>query len=573
MGRRRIRFMNIDLAALPDDVKTLHRMVSELAAALDSERAEAQAEIDRLRRIVKVLQRSRFGRRSERIDDDQLQLGLEDLDADIARAETRHAEPSASHPNPGAAPRRPTLPDHLPRQDVTLDIGASACPCCGGAVHEIGETISEMLDYVPARLRVLHIRRPKYGCRVCGTIHQSPAPERPITKGLATPELIAHVLVSKYCDHLPLYRQSQIFARQGVDLNRSTLAGWVGGACWWLEALHARLAAHVFASGKLFADDTPIPVLDPGRGRTRTGRLWVYARDDRPWAGPDPPAAVYFYSPDRKAARPAAHLDRFRGVLQVDGYAGFEQLTIGGDIVLAACWAHARRKFYEFHQATHSPIAAEALRRIAELYAIEKRIRGQPAETRRLTREAKSRSLIEAMKPWLEKQLRRVPKRSGLADAIRYVLARWPALCRFLDDGRIELDNNPVERTIRPIALGRKNHLFAGSDGGADRWAMVASLAARSGRAVAPGPPSALTNLLRALRNSLSYSGKTCWVEKSSGPTAFPAAAIEAFSEKCREFVRSASSSSRFAIVIYSSRRSLLNVDPLGVDASAIDRS
>ena len=477
MGRRRIRFMNIDLAALPDDIETLQRMVGDLAAALDSERMEAQVEIDRLRRIVKALQRSHFGRRSERLDDDQLQLGLDDLDVDIARAEAR-PKPSESHPDPGSkvTQRCPTLPDHLPRQDVTLDIGAGTCPCCGKAVHKIGETISEMLDYVPARLRVLRIRRPKYGCRACGTIYQAPAPERPIAKGRATPELIAHVLISKYCDHLPLYRQSQIFARQGVDLNRSTLAGWVGGACWWLEALHARLADHILASGKLFADDTPIPVLDPGRGQTRTGRLWVYARDDRPWTGPAPPAAIYFYSPDRKAARPAAHLERFHGVLQVDGYAGFEQLTTSGDIVLAACWAHVRRKFYEFHLATGSPIAAEALRRIAELYAIEKRIRGQPAETRRLAREAKSRSLIEAMKPWLEKQLRRVPKRSGLADAIRYALARWPSLCRFLDDGRIELDNNPVERAIRPISLGRKNHLFAGSDGGADRWAMVASL-------------------------------------------------------------------------------------------------
>jgi len=472
--------MNIDLAALPNDVETLHRMVGELAAALDSERAEAQTEIDRLRRIVKALQRSRFGRRSERLDDDQLQLGLEDLDTDIARTEARHAEPSASHPDPDskAAQRRPTLPDHLPHQDVTLDIGAGGCPRCGGAVHEIGETISEMLDYVPARLRVLRIRRPKYGCRVCATIHQAPAPERPIANGLATPELIAHVLISKYCDHLPLYRQSQIFARQGVDLNRSTLAGWVGGAAWWLEALQARLADHIFASGKLFADDTPIPVLDPGRGQTRTGRLWVYARDDRPWAGPDPPAAVYFYSPDRKAERPAAHLDRFRGVLQVDGYAGFEQLTIGGDIVLAACWAHARRKFYEFHQATRSPIAAEALRRIAELYAIEKEIRGRSAMERQGTRDSRSRPLVDAMKPWLEDQLRRVPPRGGLADAIRYALARWPALCRFLDDGRIELDNNPVERAIRPVALGRKNHLFAGSDGGADRWAIAASILA-----------------------------------------------------------------------------------------------
>jgi hypothetical protein len=243
-----------------------------------------------------------------------------------------------------------------------------------------------------------------------------------------------------------------------------------------LEPLQARLAAHVFASAKLFADDTPLPVLDPGRGRTKTGRLWVYARDDRPWAGPDPPAAVFFYSPDRKALRPASHLENFKGVLQVDGYAGFEALPAKGDILLAACWAHARRKFYEFHQATGSPIAAEALRRIAELYAVERRVRGQTAKARRLARQEISLPLTDAMKPWLEAQLGRVPPKGGLAEAIRYSLVRWPALCRFLDDGRIELDTNPVERAIRPVALGRKNHLFAGSDGGAERWATVSSL-------------------------------------------------------------------------------------------------
>ena len=468
--------MRLDLENLPSDIGLLHCLVCDMAVVVETR----DDEIERLQRIIKQLQRARFGRRSERLDPDQLALGLEDLDADIARAE---ADLPPEAPGEEQKPRRasddrPSLPDHLPRQDVTLDIDAGARPCCGGAIHKIGETVSEMLDYVPARLRVLRIRRPKYGCRACGTIHQAPAPERPIAKGLASTGLLAHVLVSKYCDHVPLYRQSQIFARNGVDLNRSTLANWVGGACWWLEPLQARLAAHVFASTKLFADDTTIPVLDPGRGRTRTGRFWVYARDDRPWAGPDPPAAVFFYSPDRKAERPAVHLEGFRGVLQVDGYAGFERLTVRGDIVLAACWAHARRKFYEFHQATGSPIAAEVLRRIAGLYAIEREIRGQSAAERQGTRDTRSRPLVDAMKPWLERQLHRVPPRGGLAGAIRYALARWPALCRFLDDGRIELDTNAVERAIRPVALGRKNHLFAGSDGGADRWAIVASLLA-----------------------------------------------------------------------------------------------
>lgn len=468
--------MNIDLAALPDDVETLHRLIGELSSALDSERAQAQAEIARLQQIVKLLQRNRFGRSSEQLGDDQLQLGLEDLDGDIARIEADlPPEGPGTRTRPQHVPDSdPGLPDHLQRVDRLEDIAPAACPCCGGAVHTIGESISEMLDYVPARIRVLRIRRPKYGCRTCGTIHQAPAPERPIAKGRASEGLLAHVLVSKYCDHLPLYRQSQIFARQGVRLNRSTLANWVGGASWWLEALHERLAAHVFASDKLFADDTPVPVLDPGRGRTKTGRLWVYVRDDRPWNGPDPPAAVYLYATDRKAERPAMHLGNFSGILQVDGYAGFE--TLGSEVVLAACWAHARRKFYDVHQATASPIAAEAMRRIAKLYAIEQEIRGCLADERLRVRQVRARPLVDDLKIWLEDQLGRVPPRGGVAMAIRYALARWPALCRFLDNGRIELDNNPVERAIRPVALGRKNHLFAGSDTGADRWAVIVSL-------------------------------------------------------------------------------------------------
>jgi transposase len=288
--------VNLDLAALPTDVDALHRLVRDLAAQAVDERAElaqARAEVEHLRLIVQRLQRAQFGRRSEQLDGDQLALGLEDLDVDIARVQAPMAS-RVDDDSPEAAPRRPALPDSLVREDITVDVTSGVCPCCGGALHPIGESVSEMLDFVPARLRVLRIRRPKYGCRACGTIHQAPAPERPIAKGLASPALLAHVLVSKYCDHMPLYRQSQIFARHGVELDRSTLANWVGGACWWLEPLQARLAAHVFGASKLFADDTPIPVLDPGRGRTKTGRLWVYTRDDRLWAGPDPPAAICF---------------------------------------------------------------------------------------------------------------------------------------------------------------------------------------------------------------------------------------------------------------------------------------
>lgn len=464
--------MQIDLQNLPSDMSTLHRLVRDMASVM----ARRDEEIERLQGIIKKLQRAQFGRRSERLDPDQLDLALEDLEQDNARTDIAHEIPVRPDPERRQNPPPKGLPDHLPCMDIVLDSEHGACPGCGGALHPAGETVSEMLDWIPASLRVVRIRRPKYGCRGCGSIHQVQAPERPIAKGLATPALIAQVLVSKYCDHTPLYRQAGIFARHGVDLNRSTLANWVGGACWWIEPLYDRLRHHLLASSHLFADDTPVPVLDPGRGRTKTGRLWVYARDQSPWAGTDPPVALYCYEPDRRAERPATHLEKFKGILHVDGYAGFEALTARGDIMLAACWAHTRRKFYEVHQATRSPIAAEALARIAALYAVEDQVRGQPPEVRRRERAIRSRPLVEAMKPWLETELHRVPARSTLAEAIRYTLVRWEALGRFLDDGRIELDTNAVERAIRPVALGRKNHLFAGSDGGGARWAMLCSL-------------------------------------------------------------------------------------------------
>jgi transposase len=435
---------------------------------------KSRREIERLQAIIRKLQRAQFGRRSERLDPDQLALALEDLDADIGHI--RESRPVVAKSSAERPAHRKPLPDHLPREDVVLDVEDTVCACCGGALHSIGESVSEMLDWVPAQLRVVRITRPKYACRICETVVQHEAPERPIAGGLATPALLAQVLVSKYCDHTPLYRQSQIFARHGVDLARSTLAGWVGGACWWLEALHERLAKIVFASDHLFADDTTVPVLDPGRGRTKTGRLWVYVRDQRGWSGSEPPAAVYIFAPDRKAERPVSHLQNFKGVLHVDGYAGFEQLTNKGDIVLAACWAHTRRKFYDVAQATGSPIAQEVLRRIGELYAVEAELRGQPPPYRQIAKRGDSRPLVANLHIWLEAQLMQVSGRSTLAEAIRYALARWQGLARFLEDGRIELDTNPVERAIRPVALGRKNHLFAGSDGGGERWAIVCSL-------------------------------------------------------------------------------------------------
>jgi transposase len=464
--------------ALPDDPATLQVI---LRAAL--------VEIERLQLLIAGLQRNRFGRRSERLDNETLQYGIEDLEQSLAEqaaaleAAAAGPEPDAKPaPRPAEAPKRNrgALPAHLPRVEVVIDVEDKACPCCGGTLHPIGEDRAEMLDYVPAQLRVRMIRRPRYGCRTCEqAVVQAPPPERPIDGGMATEALLAHVLVNKFADHLPLYRQSQIFARQGVTLDRSTLCNWVGRACWWLAPLRELILSSVLSSPKVVADDTTLPVLDPGRGRTKTGRLWCYATDNRSWRGPGHPAAAYVYSEDRKAEHPVSHLKGFRGLLQVDGYAGFARLvTVATDAAprLAFCWAHTRRKFYDIHVATKSPLAQEALRQIAALYAIEGETRGQPAEERQRVRQQRSRPLVEAMHSWLRLQLARLSGRSTLAEAMRYALNHWDGLILFLDDGRLELDTNIVERGMRPVALGRKNALFAGADSGGHHWSIVATL-------------------------------------------------------------------------------------------------
>ena len=462
-------------AELPDDPATLQAI---LRAAL--------AEIERLRLQIAGLQRHRFGRRSERLNEEAVEQGVEDLEQSVAAqmATLAVAAPTTPKPtpDPGSPPQRNrgALPTQLPRIEVVVDVADTACPCCGGTLHLIGEDRAEMLDYIPAQIRVKVIRRPRYGCRACeGAVVQAATPERPIDGGMATEALLAQVLIAKYSDHLPLYRQAQIFARQGITLDRSTLCNWVGRACWWLAPLHELMLQTVLASPLVFADDTTLPVLDPGRGRTKTGRLWCYAVDNRPWRGPGHPAAAYVYSEDRKAEHPAAHLKDFCGLLQVDGYAGFCSLmkTAAHDAPqLAFCWAHARRKFYDIHAANPSPLAAEALQRIAALYEIEAEIRGQSADQRRAERQRRSCPLVEALHAWLTKQLGRISGRSALAQAIRYMLNHWDGLILFLDDGRLALDTNTVERAMRPVALGRKNALFAGADSGAQHWAIVATL-------------------------------------------------------------------------------------------------
>jgi transposase len=453
-------------------------------AALQAILRAALAEIERLRFQLAGLQRNRFGRRSEKLADETVQQASEDLEQSVAEtmAALEAATKAKTRPSAGEPPKRNrgALPADLPRVEVMIDVEDRACACCGGSLHQIGEDQAEMLDYVPAQFRVRLIRRPRYGCRACeNAVVQAAAPDRPIDGGMATEALIAQVLIGKYGDHLPLYRQSQIFARQGIELDRSTLCNWVGRACWWLAPLHELMLSTVLSSPKVFADDTTLPVLDPGNGRTKTGRLWCYAVDNRPWQGPGHPVAAYVYSEDRKAEHPASHLKGFRGLLQVDGYAGFGSLVkaaTDSGVQLAFCWAHTRRKFYDIHVATKSPLAAQALRRIAELYAIEADIRGQTADERRTIRQERSRPLVEAMQAWLTETLDRISGRSALAQAIRYARNHWSGLVLFLNDGRLELDTNTVERAMRPVALGRKNALFAGADSGGEHWALVATL-------------------------------------------------------------------------------------------------
>jgi transposase len=362
----------------------------------------------------------------------------------------------------------------LPREEQ-VHRAACECPGCGGKLKPLGEDVSEVLEYVPARFKVIRHVRPKFSCGQCQSIVQAAAPSRPIARGLAGPGLLAHVLVAKYADHLPLYRQSEIYAREGVDLDRSTLADWVGGASALLEPLVAAIGRHVLNAEKLHADDTPVPVLCPGRGTTKTGRLWTYVRDDRPAANEDPPAVLFRYSPDRKGERPKQHLASFIGILQADGYAGFERLY-GERIAEAACWAHVRRKFYDVHVAQASPLAEAALARIGELYAIEAEIRGRPPDERAAARQARAGPLLSVLHDWLHVTLGTLSKKSELAGAIRYALSRWTALVRYRDDGRLEIDNNAAERALRACALGRKNWLFAGADSGGERAAAIYTL-------------------------------------------------------------------------------------------------
>jgi transposase len=465
------------ISTLPDDIATLKRLLIDR----DQMIAKLMVEIARLKRW-------RFGRSSEQTDATLLQLQLALSDLQLTAAEEIVApviipeEESTVAPPPtrgaGLRPVRRSFPAHLPRETIVHAPASCACPDCGAAMRKLGEDISEMLDFVPGYFKVLRHVRPKLSCGHCARVMQLPAPSRPIERGIPAPGLLAQVLAAKYADHCPLYRQQAIYERAGVELDRATLADWVGAAARLLAPLVEGIGRYVLAAEKVHTDDTPVPVLAPGRGKTKTGRLWTYVRDDRPAASRDPPAVWYRYSPDRKGEHPQAHLKRFRGILQADAYGGYGPLYEGTAIVEAACWAHARRKFYDLYMADRSPLAAEAIRRIGELYVIERAIRGRQPSERAQVRQQQAEPLLEALQQWLTTTLSLVSAKSELAGAIKYALVRWVALTRYRDDGRIEIDNNTAERAIRPLVLGRRNYLFAGSDAGGERAANIYTLIA-----------------------------------------------------------------------------------------------
>lgn len=473
-------------ADFPDDIHALRAIIAAQRRELADQARHLLSRdtlIEKLKAQLALLRRARFGASSEKIDRaiEQLELALEEIEASSGQAVAPVEGPALEGER--AKPSRQPLPDHLPRQDIRHESADCACPICGGGEFlKAGVTVSEVLDYVPASFRVVRHLRSRLVCKGCDTEIKAAMPSLPIERGKPGPGLVAHVLVAKYCDHLPLYRQSEIYAREGVDLARSTMADWVGKANALLAPLVEKLRDHVFAAARLHGDDTPVPVLEPGKGSTKTGRLWTYVRDGRPCGDTSPPAVRYFYSPDRKGEHPKRHLKDFKGVLHADGYAGFKDLyeakTLGKppDIQEAACFAHARRKFFDLTASGPAPIAREALRRIGELYDIEAGIRGSPPDRRLKERQNQTRPRFDALRTWLDDQLKQLPRKSGTAEAIRYALTRWKALGRFIDDGTIEIDNNAAERSIRPIALGRKNWLFAGSDQGGERAAGILSL-------------------------------------------------------------------------------------------------
>src|SRR5437667_5578421 len=476
--------MSID-DSLPTDLASAHALIIAQRAALIAAQSEAQHRallIEKLKYTIKKLRHERFGQSSERgALLDQLELQLADLEEDAAQAEAAAtAEKITVQSFERRKPARRPLPEHLPRERIVYPV-PSACPCCGGGIlRKIGEDVTETLELIPRQWKVIQHVREKFSCRACEAITQPPAPSHPVARGRAGPKLLAHILVAKYGLHLPLNRQSDAYAREGIDLDGSTLADWVGAAAATLMPLNDVIRTHVFGADRIHADDTTVPVL--AKGKTRTGRLWTYVRDDRPFGGPDPPAAMFFYSRDRGGEHPEQHLASYAGLMQADAYAGFNRLYEAnrkpGPIIEAACWAYGRRKFFDLARLNKAPIAAAAVERINVLFAIEREINGLTPPERARVRQERSRPLMIELQTWLREQRARLSKNSDTTKAINYSLNRWDAFARFLDDGRLCMSNNAAERELRTVALGRKNWTFAGSDEGGRRAAAIYSLIA-----------------------------------------------------------------------------------------------
>ncbi len=468
---------DLDMLSVAELKVLLQEQHAQLAAK-DAQIHSYSVEIEALKLQILKLRRLQFGNRSEKRAQqiEQLELWVEELETAAARHSCERAEETDSPPIARSSKARREFPAHLARETQTIAPLEAACPDCGGELTHLGEDVSEILELEPVRFKVIHQVRPKLACVKCDTIVQAQAPARPIERGMAGPGLLAHILVGKYADHLPLYRQAEIYAREGVELDRTLLAQWLGNVSALLTPLTDALRAHVFAAEVVHADDTPIPVLAPGRGKTKTGRLWTYVRDEWPAAGETAPAVWFAYTPDRKGEHPQQHLANFTGVLQADGYAGFSKLYDGGRVLEAACWAHVRRTFVDLHELHKSAVAAQMLDRIGALYAIEQTIRGRPPDERRAIRQERSRPVLDAMSTWLQQTIQTLSQKSATAKAMRYALSRWEALGRYCDDGRVEIDNNAAERALRCVALGRKNFLFAGSDAGGERAAALYSL-------------------------------------------------------------------------------------------------
>jgi transposase len=471
-------------ARLPDldalDVEALKVLVMAQHSELLEQQQSNSQQIEHLKLVIEKYRRMIFGSKSEKLTGqlEQLEFRLEELET--AQAATEAAQQRSTRTTTKSRPRasRKPLPEDLPREVITHLPACTCCPDCGGGLRQFGEDVSEQLERIPATYKVIRHVRPKFACAACERVVEAPAPARPIEHGLPGPGLLAHVLVSKFGDHLPLYRQSEIYAREGVDLCRSTLAGWVGAASELLAPLVDEIRRHVLAASKIHADDTPVPVLAPGNGKTRTARLWTYVRDDRPAGYRTAPAVWFAYSQDRKGEHPRRHLKDFKGALQADAYSGFHHLYGDGAIYEVACWAHARRKFHDIHVAHASPTTTEAMARIGALYAIEEEIRGKRAELRCSVRQARARPLLDDLRHWMERTLRSLSTKSQTAAAIRYALSHWRALTRYVDDGLLEIDNNAAERSLRAVVMGRKNYLFMGSDSGGQRAAALYSLIA-----------------------------------------------------------------------------------------------